>query len=45
LLRRIDWKQDISDAEFDGVALEEIREIDEPLAALGVSVGNELVVG
>ena len=45
LLGLIDRNQQVGDLERDGIALEEVREVDEPFAAFGVGVGDDLVVG
>lgn len=45
LLGRIDRKKDVGDLESDRVTLEEVWEIDEILAAFGVGVCDQLVVG
>jgi hypothetical protein len=45
LLRCIDRDQEIGNVEIYGVAFEEVGEVDEILAAFGVTIGDKLVVG
>lgn len=45
LLGRISWDQKVGNLERQRIALEEVWEVDQPFAALGVGVGDEFVVG
>lgn len=45
LLGGIDGDESVGEVEFDGVAVEEVGQVHEVLAALGVGVGDDLVVG
>jgi hypothetical protein len=45
LIGLVDWDSDVSKTKLHRIALEEVWQVDEPLAALGISIGNELVVG
>lgn len=45
LFRRVNREHHIGYLERDGVALEEIGHVDQPLATFCIGIGNELVVG
>ena len=45
MLGRVDGDQHVRGLQRDGVAFEEVGQVDEPFAALGVGVGDEFVVG
>lgn len=44
MLLGVHGDQDVADAEWDGVAFEEVGHVDEVLAGFGVGVGDEFVV-